>query len=153
MLYHQYEMQRLALAPMRLFATNALSMLGWPHNPLRLTTAGRLTTAMLDHFEHNTRAFGKPLFGHSQTTIDGEIVPVTERVISAGVWGDLVRFERAVPRPNDPRLLLVAPMSGHFATLLRGTVKAFLPDHDVYITDWADAREVPASAKIGRAHV
>ena len=143
MLYQQYEMQRLALAPMRLFATNALSLLSAPNNPMRLTPMGRLTEAVLDHFEHNTRQFGKPEFGHTHTTIDGEPVAVTEEVVAHRVWGDLLHFRRDTTRPNDPKLLLVAPMSGHFATLLRGTVQAFLPDHDVYITDWRDARDVP----------
>jgi poly(3-hydroxybutyrate) depolymerase len=62
------------------------------------------------------------------------------------VWCDLLHFRREVSRPNDPTLLIVAPLSGHFATLLRGTVEAFLPDHDVYITDWANARDVPVAA-------
>lgn len=143
MLYHQYEMQRLALAPMRMFATNMLSLLQTPHNPMRLTPAGNMAVAMLDHFEHNTRQFGKPEFGHTHTTIDGAQIAVTEEVVAHRVWGNLLHFRREVDRPNDPTVLLVAPMSGHFATLLRGTVKAFLPDHNVYITDWRDARDVP----------
>lgn len=146
MLYHQYEMQRLALGPMRVFAANALSLLEWEHNPLRHTPFGRVSAALLDHFEHNTRAFGKPAFGHTHTVIGAEEVPVREVVVDATVWGNLLRFERGVARPKDAKVLMVAPMSGHFATLLRGTVEAFLPDHDVYITDWADARDVPASA-------
>ncbi len=145
MLYYQYEMQRMALAPMRMFATNALSMLDVTHNPLRLTPAGRVASAMLNHFEHNTRQFGKPAFGHAHTMIDGAQVAITEEITAHRLWGDLLRFRRETARPNDPRLLIVAPMSGHFATLLRGTVQAFLPDHDVYITDWRDAREVPVA--------
>jgi len=145
MLYHQYEMQRLALAPMRMLATNALSLLELPANPMRMTPLGRMTAAMLDHFEHNTRAFGKPRFGLNETPIDGEIVPVVEQAVATGVWCTLKRFSRMAYRQGDPKVLMVAPMSGHFATLLRGTVKAFLPDHDVYITDWNDAREVPVN--------
>ena len=145
MLYHHYEMQRLALAPMRMFASNMLSVLDLPHNPLRQTPFGRLTAAMLDHFEHNTRRFGKPRFGHTHTMIDGAEVAVVEETLSPRIWGELKRFRRLADRPNDPRVLIVAPMSGHFSTLLRGTVKAFLPGHDVYITDWRDAREVPAN--------
>ena len=60
-------------------------------------------------------------------------------------WCDLLHFRRLAHRPNDPTLLIVAPMSGHFATLLRGTVEAFLPDHDVYITDWQDAKDMPTN--------
>lgn len=143
MLYESYELQRLALAPMHFFASNALSVLDLPYNPLRQTPLGRVTAAMLDSVEYSTRRFGKPRFGHMETIIDGEPVPVVEDVVHARVWGKLKRFRRLADRPADPRLLIVAPMSGHFATLLRGTVGAFLPDHDVYITDWTDARVVP----------
>ena len=143
MLYHFYEMQRASLAPMRLFAHGALSVLDAPFNPLRPTPVGRLTAAALDSFEHSTRRFGKPEFGHTHTIIDGERVAVDEMVVASRPWCDLKRFRRAAHRPNDPAVLMVAPMSGHYATLLRGTVEAFLPDHDVYVTDWRDARDVP----------
>ena len=146
MLYHQYEMQRLALVPMRAMASNMLGILDLPGNPMRQTPIGRVTAAMLDSFEHSTRRFGKPAFGHSQTTIGGQSVGVVEEVVFRRPWIELKRFRRLVDRPNDPPLLIVAPMSGHHATLLRGTVKAMLPDHNVYITDWSDARDVPGSA-------
>ncbi|HEY2132047.1 MAG TPA: polyhydroxyalkanoate depolymerase [Acetobacteraceae bacterium] len=146
MLYHLYEWQRAGLAPMRMFATGAMALLDHPMNLLGITPAGRITSAALNSFEHSTRSFGKPAFGLAQTQIDGAEVAVGEHIIDARPWCDLVRFRRAARRPNDPKLLIVAPLSGHFATLLRGTVEAFLPDHDVYITDWHDAREVPARA-------
>ena len=144
MLYQNYELQRLALAPMRLMASNALSFLDLP--PMRKTPFGRVASAMLDSFEHTTRRFGKPRFGHVETRIGNADVPVVEEVVDSQVWGDLKRFARLADRPNDPTLLIVAPMSGHYATLLRGTVAAFLPDHDVHVTDWRDARQVPATA-------
>jgi poly(3-hydroxybutyrate) depolymerase len=143
MLYQQYEMQRMALAPMRMLATNALGLLDLPNNPLRVTPFGRMTAAWLDSFEHSTRRFGKPRFGHTHTLIGDEEVPVQEEIVCSLPWCDLKRFRRLPDRPGDPKLLIVAPMSGHHATLLRGTVEAFLPDHDLYITDWRDAREVP----------
>ena len=146
MLYHHYEMQRLALAPMRALASNMLGILELPGNPVRKTHLGRVTAAMLDSFEHSTRQFGKPTFGHDNTIIDGEAVPVVEEAVLSRPWIELKRFRRLADRPNDPPVLIVAPMSGHYATLLRGTVKAMLPDHDVYITDWSDARDVPAAA-------
>ncbi len=146
MLYQHYEMQRLALTPMRMLATNALGLLDLPHNPLRATTLGRVTAAWLDSFEHSTRRFGKPRFGLDSTLIGNEPVGVHEEIVQSLPWCDLKRFRRLAERPNDPKLLIVAPLSGHFATLLRGTVEAFLPDHDVYITDWRDAREVPYAA-------
>ncbi|MBO0710813.1 MAG: polyhydroxyalkanoate depolymerase [Acetobacteraceae bacterium] len=143
MLYHHYEMQRLALTPMRMFAANALGVLEMPHNPLRHTPMGRIATAWFDSFEHSTRQFGKPRFGLTETEIEGEAVDVVEEIVHSATWVDLKRFRRDASRPDDPTLLIVAPMSGHHATLLRATVEAFLPDHDVYITDWRDAREVP----------
>ncbi len=143
MLYHVYEMQRVAMAPMRMFATGALSLLDLPFNPLRETPMGRISAAALDSFEHTTRRFGKPAFGHSHTTIDGTPVAVHEEIVAREPWCDLLHFRRDTFRPQDPAVLLVAPMSGHYATLLRGTVQAFLPDHDVYITDWRDARDMP----------
>lgn len=127
-------------------ASNMLGLLDMPGNPMRQTHFGRVTAAMLDSFEHSTRRFGKPLFGHSETKIDGQPVPIIEEAVLRRPWIDLKRFKRLADRPNDPKLLIVAPLSGHYATLLRGTVKAFLPDHDVYITDWSDARDVPAMA-------
>jgi poly(3-hydroxybutyrate) depolymerase len=155
MLYQFYELQRASWAPMRMLAHGALSLMDQPFNPLRPTPMGRLAVAALDTFEHSTRAFGKPLFGHSETVVNGRTVRVVEQVVESRTWGDLVRFRR-IPeaplagRPADdvggPKVLMVAPMSGHFSTLLRGTVEAFLPDHDVYITDWHDARDVPLMA-------
>jgi poly(3-hydroxybutyrate) depolymerase len=146
MLYQYFELQRASLEPMRLMASGALSLWELPGNPLRETAFGRLTAATLDHFEHITQHFGKPAFGHTHTLIDGEQVAVVEEVVARDVWCDLLHFRRETERPGDPRVLIVAPLSGHFATLLRGTVEAFLPDHDVYITDWTNARDVPVSA-------
>ncbi len=143
MLYNFYEMQRLAMEPMRAVVSSALSLLEMPENPFGQTPLGRLTTAALDSFEHTTRKFGKPAFGHASTQIDGEAVAVTETISLALPWCDLLHFQRDASRPDDPILLIVAPMSGHYATLLRGTVAEFLPDHQVYITDWHDARDMP----------
>jgi poly(3-hydroxybutyrate) depolymerase len=146
MLYHHYELQRLALAPMRLAVSGALSLLEMPHNPMRATPAGRFAAAMFDSFEHNTRRFGKPRFGLTSTTIDGKTVPIVEETVLDLPWCGLRQFLRDLPpgrRRPDPAVLMVAPMSGHYATLLRGTVEAFLPDHEVYITDWRDARDMP----------
>ena len=148
MLYQLHDMQRAALAPARLFAANALSLLDTYGSPFENTAAGKWTRAALDSFEHSTRQFGKPAFGLSTTTIDGQAVAVVEEAVERGPWCDLLHFRRAVDRPADRTVLLVAPMSGHYATLLRGTVAGFLPDHDVYITDWHDARDVPLTAPV-----
>ena len=143
MLYHVYEMQRASLTPMRMLATSTLSMLDLPYNPFRPTPMGRYTAAALDSFEHTTRIFGKPPFGYTHTVIDGASVAITEDIFHVLPWCDLKHFRRVGRPEGDPKVLMVAPMSGHFATLLRGTVEAFLPDHEVYITDWRDARDMP----------
>ena len=93
-------------------------------------------------FAHSTHPYGKPSFGFNSIEMDGKSVAITEEVALARPFGNLLHFKRATTR-KDPKLLIVAPMSGHYATLLRGTVHQMLPDHDVYITDWADARQVP----------
>ena len=142
MLYQMYEWQRQSMTPLRLLADQALGVLDAPGNPLRATQMGKLVAAGLNSFEHATRSFAKPGFGLDRTTIDGEEVEVCEEVVAHRTWCDLKRFRRVAQRPNDPRLLIVAPMSGHYATLLRGTVEAFLPDHDVFVTDWRNARDV-----------
>lgn len=88
--------------------------------------------------------YPKQPFGLSRTSIDGQSVAVTEEVISEKAFGSLLHFKRDTNR-NDPKILLVAPMSGHYATLLRDMVRELLPSHDVYITDWKNARDVPLS--------
>ncbi len=142
MLYQYHEWQRASLGPMRAFASSALGILNLPGNPLLPTPFGRVASAALDSFEHSTRLFAKPRFGFTSTTIDGAEVAIHEEVVAHRPWCDLVRFRREAERPGDPRLLIVAPMSGHYATLLRGTVEAFLPDTDVFVTDWRNARDV-----------
>ena len=117
MIYHHYELQRLALAPMRVAAGSALSLLDLPENPLRDTAAGRFTAAMLDSFEHMTRRFGKPRFGLNETMVDGKTVAVIEESVVDLPWCSLKHFRRDLPRGRrrapDPAVLMVAPMSGH----------------------------------------
>lgn len=92
--------------------------------------------------ERLVRDYKKPAFGLADTEIDGQRVAVREVVVQDDAFGSLLHFQRETDR-SDPPVLLVAPMSGHYATLLRGTVEELLPSHDVYITDWRNAREVP----------
>ncbi len=89
--------------------------------------------------------YGKPEFGITQTLIEGRSVKVVEEVVTSTPFCTLLRFERLTER-RDPKVLIVAPLSGHYATLLRDTVTRLLPAHDVYITDWHNAREVPLEA-------
>ncbi len=145
MLYSLYELQHALLTPARIGAEITRALYTNPHNPLSKTSAGRTVAAGAEVFERVTRRFGKPIFGLDTTTIDGEPVEVTEEIVFSKPFCNLLHFKRDTDR-DDPRVLIVAPMSGHFATLLRGTVEALLPHHDVYITDWMDARLVPMSA-------
>ncbi len=145
MLYHLYELQHALLTPARL--TAELTRTAWQHpwNPLSYTRGGRAVAAGAELFERATRRFGKPDFGLTKTVIDGETIEIVEKEIVEKPFCTLLHFERKTKR-KDPRVLIVAPMSGHFATLLRGTVEALLPHHDVFITDWHDARHVPQKA-------
>jgi len=148
MLYHWYELGHAAVRPARAAADSCRLFLN-PFNPLTHTSAGRHAAAALEVFERTTRRYAKPSFGLASTTVDGSSTRVLEEVGWQHPFCRLIHFRRdvsAARRARDPRILLVAPMSGHYATLLRGTVEAPLPDHEVYITDWQDAREVPKSA-------
>ena len=143
MMYNLHELGRAAVTPYRLAAEAHVGLLRHPYNPLSYTPAWRVVSAALDVFEHTTRPYGKPDFNLPTTTIDGRTVAVTEEVVERRPFGQLRHFIREGASPNDPRVLVVAPHSGHYATLLRGTVEALLPGHDVYITEWRDGRMAP----------
>ncbi|CAM5548172.1 poly(3-hydroxybutyrate) depolymerase [Aquamicrobium terrae] len=147
MFYQFYEMNHAALQPARAYADAVRMLYSNPLNPLSHTTWGRSVAAMAELFERTTRRYGKPAFGLHETVVEGRSVPVQERIVWSRPFCNLIHFERAVPagRRSDPKLLIVAPMSGHYATLLRGTVEAMLPHAEVHITDWTDARMVPLS--------
>ncbi|KZS55795.1 MULTISPECIES: polyhydroxyalkanoate depolymerase [Rhizobium] len=145
MFYQLYELNHAAMAPFRAAADIMRFAYANPLNPFAHTPFGRTMAASLEMFERTTRRYGKPEFGLKQTTIGDQTVSVREEIIWSRPFCNLLHFARNVPpaRGNDPRILIVAPMSGHYATLLRGTVEALLPSADVYITDWIDARMVP----------
>lgn len=146
MLYHGYEWQRSMLAGMGTLASMGANVLSHPANPFAYTGLGPVAASALDVFAHAAEPRGKPEFGLTETEIDGKTVKVTETIVERLPFGQLKRFVRKDRETaGDPRLLIVAPMSGHFATLLRGTVERMLPRHDVYITDWRDAKMVPMS--------
>jgi poly(3-hydroxybutyrate) depolymerase len=153
MLYSLYELGHLSVAPLRIAALMQSSMLRSPFNPISDTEVARTAAAAADLFESMTRRYRKPSWNLASTKINGVEVPTTPQAVWSTPWCNLIHFERdAEPLRRargervDPAVLLVAPMSGHYATLLRDTVNAFLPDHEVYITDWADARMVPVMA-------
>ena len=144
MLYDAYEVQRSFLAGASRLAGMGAGWLSNPANPWSYASASPLIAASLEVFSHASAPRGKPEFGLKSTMVDGEEVAVREEVVLRKPFGQLKRFVRAGVE-SGPRLLIVAPMSGHYATLLRGTVERMLPGHDVYITDWRDAKLVPAS--------
>jgi len=143
--YQLHELAYLSLAPARAMSYATRVWNKNPLNPLTHTHIGRNLAASAEIFERLTRRYGKPVFGFETVTIENATVEIKEQVIWERPFCRLLRFERQwenLGKPQ-PKLLIVAPMSGHHATLLRGTVAAFLPYYDVYITDWADARVVP----------
>ena len=146
--YHLYEMAHAALAPARAISDATHFLFRNPFNPFSATPLGKNLAAGAELFERMTRRYGKPVFGLNTTKVDGVTHDVFEDVVWTRPFGSLLSFVRpTVPgHESQPKLLIVAPMSGHYATLLRGTVEAFLPTHQVYITDWADARMVPLAA-------
>src|SRR5437773_5047341 len=141
-----YEMAQASRNPAR-DGTDATKILFQnPLNPLSHTQFGKSIAAACELFERTTRRYGKPEWGIADTEVSGTRTPVEIRSIWEKPFCRLLYFDRKLTRPlrlPQPRVLIVAPMSGHYATLLRGTVEAFLPTHEVYITDWADARMVP----------
>ncbi|MGH6788946.1 MAG: polyhydroxyalkanoate depolymerase [Pseudolabrys sp.] len=147
-LYWFYELGNAALNPARAFADATKLFFKNPANPLSHTTYGKSVAAAMEVFERSTRRYRKPEWHIDSTTVVGERVPVHIKSIWQRPFCNLLHFERAFahpPRRPQPKLLIVAPMSGHYPTLLRGTVETFLPNHDVYITEWVDARQVPLS--------
>ncbi|MBU2605531.1 MAG: polyhydroxyalkanoate depolymerase [Alphaproteobacteria bacterium] len=152
MLYSLVEMNRVAMAPMRLAAKAGRAALLSPLNPLGKTEYGKSLAAFADVFESSTRYYGKPEWRIDTVRVNSASIPVTPTVAWRSPWCTLLHFKKdpdqlaAVRKPGSPplpRMLIVAPLSGHYASLLRGTVEAFLPHHDVYITDWSDARMAP----------
>ena len=148
MLYHAYEMTHAALSPMRAAAQLGRESLQSPMNPFASSYGARATAAAFEMFISATRRYGKPEFEIDVVEVNGVPTPIVEEVKLSLPFCDLLHFRRDTPaakRRKDPKLLIIAPMSGHYATLLRGTVEAMLPEHDVYITDWTDARDIPLS--------
>ncbi len=144
MLYALHEMQHSVLAPWTTLAKANLDLLTNPFNPFAHLPATKSMAAGAELFLRLTHRYEKPTFRLDTTPIDGVDVAVAERVEIGKPFCHLLHFVRDTQR-QDPKVLLVAPLSGHFATLLRDTVRALLPNHDVWVTDWIDAKMVPLS--------
>lgn len=147
MLYHLYELGQAAISPARAAAYSTRFFMRNPFNPLSYTNLGRNAAAAAELLERTTRRYSKPSFNIKQTVVKGEQASVTEETVWRKPFCNLIRFRKNFADAGahvEPKLLIVAPLSGHHATLLRGTVEAMLPYADVYITDWQDARFVPS---------
>lgn len=147
MLYQAYEVTSNVLAPVRLGSQMLRAVVEPWLSPFSDLVPLRAVTAGLDVFEGLVRRYGKPEWELPTTVVDGKVVTVTPTPVHQASFCDLLHFKRDLParRKPDPKVYVVAPLSGHYATLLRGTVEAMLPGHEVYITDWANARTVPLS--------
>jgi len=144
MLYDAYEVQRSFLAGASKLAGLGAGWLNNPANPLGYNAMGPMVAASLEVFAHAAAPRGKPEFAIHSVKVGRREVRVDEQVLVRKPFGQLKRFARE-GHDEGPHLLIVAPMSGHYATLLRGTVQRLLPKFDVYITDWRDAKLVPLS--------
>jgi len=143
LLYHAHEMQRAWLNSASAWASIGSEMLGKPWMPMGYLGLGPSAASALEVFAHASAPRGKPAFGIEDVNIDGIDYPVLESLVLKKPFGDLLKFRREGLAADTPKLLIVAPMSGHYATLLRGTVERMVESCEVYITDWADARTVP----------
>ncbi len=132
-----------ALRPFNVLARQARHMFYQPWNPLNYSWTMRTVRASLELYERLTDHYERPEWGLDTTMIEGREVAIAYDRVWRKPYCDLLHFKRCTDLPNQPKVLIVAPMSGHYATLLRGTVAEFLPDHEVYITDWINARDVP----------
>ena len=150
MLYSMHEAAYYASTPLRTAARLARDAWSSPTNPAADTKLGRTVFAATDLFANVTRRYGRPAWNIDSVMIEGQAVRVRQVVEWASPWVKLTHFSRdmtdmrrAGRRAIEPAVLIVAPLSGHYATLLRGTVQTFLQDHEVYVTDWSNARDVP----------
>ncbi|MDX1974099.1 MAG: polyhydroxyalkanoate depolymerase [Rickettsiales bacterium] len=141
-LYHLHEIHYAAISPIKMMAQASKALHRHPLSPLTYTGYGRSVAAAAEVIERVTHRYGKPNFGITHTKVDGKDVAVHQEIIDTKPFCRLIHFKKDMSK-QQPAMLIVAPMSGHHATLLRGTVEALLPFLDVYITDWLDARDIP----------
>ncbi len=143
MLYHAYEIQRSWMNSVSSMASISASIMTNPANPLAKMGLIPIAANALDVLAHATADYAKPAFGITEVNVDGTPHSVIEATVVNRPFGDLKRFRLDGVTDDRPKMLIVAPMSGHYATLLRGTVERMLQKFEVYITDWADAATVP----------
>ena len=141
MLYQAYQNHMDLTEPWRTGAASALKYLNLVPQGVSDKAFGRLAAA-LELISRSSLTYARPAYGIDRIQVGNRELKVTEEVAYATPFASLLRFKKE-DAPEQPKMLLVAPMSGHFATLLRGTVKTLLQDHDVYITDWHNPRDIP----------
>lgn len=144
MIYQLHEFQKTVMAPTVLLADTVKNLFTSPFSPFAYTPLSRTIAANSEVFVRLMRRYPKPQWRIEHTMIDGERVAVTREVAVNKPFCQLLHFRKDIA-VEQPKLLIVAPLSGHFATLLRDTVRTALPDHDVWVTDWVDAKMVPLS--------
>ena len=144
-MYPAYQAQSDLMWPLRTAARLAVPMFQDPRFGLARTAPMRGMAAACKVLELAQVTHSRPPWNISEVLVNGESVPVTEEAVFATPFATLLRF-RKEGAPTQPKVLIVAPMSGHFATLLRDTVRTVLHDHDVYVTDWHNVRDVPLAA-------
>jgi poly(3-hydroxybutyrate) depolymerase len=142
MLYEAYQAQNDVLAPVRLIAETFRGFLDQPWPLVGNAPLVRTAAAAMELLSNAGMSHRRPEFGIRTVMIEGKEVAVSEEIVASEPFCDLLHFRKDAA-PEEPRILVVAPLSGHFATLLRGTVQTFLLNHDVFVTDWINARNVP----------
>lgn len=142
MIYGAYHYSHQAMKPLNFYSKVVQNLVIRDSLPLKKTYIGRHIGACAEVVERFTRSYENPGFGLDQTVIKGKKVPIEEQVILSKPFCNLVHFKRK-GKHNHPSVLMVAPMAGHYASLMRSTIVEFLPDHEVYVTDWKNARDVP----------
>ncbi len=145
MLYQAYELQRSWLSSASAWASIGAEMLSNPALPMGYMGMGPAVASALEVFAHASANRGKPAWNIETVPANGKRWPVEEATVVNKPFGDLKRFTRDGLPDDAPSMLIVAPMSGHYATLLRGTVERMIENYVVYVTDWADAKTVPLS--------
>ncbi|HHU95436.1 MAG TPA: polyhydroxyalkanoate depolymerase [Alcaligenaceae bacterium] len=146
MLYDLHELQRSFLSPLAAFSSTNAQLLTNPYSPWSYTPVSKQLAAGYELLHRIGKEYEKPAWDIPSIEKDGHTIAVKDVITHQLPFCNLVHFERADVNKKEPKVLIVAPLSGHHATLLRDTVRTMLVDHDVYITDWVDARMVPLSA-------
>jgi len=150
MLYQLHELQRSLMTPLMQWADASSKLFSNPVSPFAHTPFSQRIAAGYELMYRLGKDYEKPAFGIDTTMVEGAAVAINERTVATKPFCRLLHFRKDLNDAdtaalNQPKVLLVAPLSGHHSTLLRDTVRGLLPGHDVYITDWTDARMVPLS--------